>query len=235
MKINKKQIGIIAVVLLLLCAMLSVYLVLYVESIKIKEDAVYQINGIDYQVKAGDKAVKEKDAVVIEREKEPAVETDSFPLYYKDSQGIMLIKAMTYYKTVQESQIFIYRLNYFTDVRYKDGVTVFERGSKKSEDKEGFLFDGKDTYIFMQPVTVYFNDKEVALSPLSCAVVYNNNWIQIYDSRTKEYWYEEIFEERVSADCQEGNYRIMMDNDVLLHGQQEYMLHANVDNFNNYL
>lgn len=49
---------------------------------------------------------------------------------------------------------------------------------------EGFLYDGKDTYLFLEPVTITCREENISISPLSYVAVHYGQFMEIYDYDT---------------------------------------------------
>ena len=237
MKKNIRLIGIITVAVLILCIAVGIYFMLTVQTMKFSEAGFYPVNGTKYSVAAGDKASMdgEKDIVIIERKNEFDIETDSLPVYYEDRNAICLMSTMAYYKPIQDKKFLTYKLNLFTELENINGSLEMKSGRDSDLLKRGFLFDGKDTYIFLQETVVKYGKKKITVPPLSYAVVNYNTWVQVYDRDGDNYTFEDINNGDVIAVCADNEeYEINLGRDIVTFGDKEYLLHSSVDMYQSY-
>lgn len=104
-------------------------------------------------------------------------EMESFPLVLNDSSSVLLQNSCSLTRTSDDS---IFRVDYFSEIgRDEDGLFIGRRG-KKSHDISGFLYDNGDTYVFLEPVTLSYNDKTVELEPMTVVQATYLGAIQIY-------------------------------------------------------
>lgn len=239
MKDSIKKIGIIVVALVILGVAAGIYFMLTIENFKTKEDAFYHVNGIAYEVAEGTKLSKEEDenSVIIHKEDEFDLETSfGVPLYYKERDAICLMRQMAFYKPDQGSQFMIGKLQHFTEVELSGNAFLIKRHDALASESRGFLYDGNDTYIFLEPATVIYGKKKIQVSPLSYAVVYYDQWMQLYDYETGEYILEMDMNKSVKAVCDgETHFEIQMGHDTVAYGENEFLLNSAVDYYDNYL
>lgn len=135
------------------------------------------------------------------------------PVYYKDQDKVILTKSMifTNYDTST-----LNRVSYLTTLQKNDNV--FEITIEKNKERTvsgGYLFDGKNTYLFLDPVTVTWNDMVLELAPLSYIYVANKQCFYYYSSDTKEADYIEIESGAVLAEEQTGKYVLNLSQDMV--------------------
>lgn len=74
----------------------------------------------------------------------------------------------------------IYRLDYFTQVENKgDGILLSRRGQEVN-DVSGFIYDNRDTYVFLSPAELSFNNKTLSIRPMTIVQVTYMQDIQIF-------------------------------------------------------
>lgn len=78
------------------------------------------------------------------------------------------------------------RITTFTKVTDSAGRITFERNGKFAQSYGGFLHDGEDVYIFLEPVKLIVGNNTYELSPLSYAKVLYNQRVEFFNSSTKE-------------------------------------------------
>lgn len=239
MKDSIKKIGIIVVALVILGVAAGIYFMLTIENFKTKEDAFYHVNGVSYEVSKDTKISNEteENKVIIHKEEDFDLETSfGVPLYYKERDAICLMRQMAFYKPDQGSQFMIGKLQHFTEVELSGNAFVIKRHDAVGSESSGFLYDGNDTYIFLEPATVTYKGKKVKLSPLSYAVVYYDQWMQLYDYETGEYILEMDMGESAKAACKgEKPFEILLGYDTVTYGENEFLLNSAVDYYENYL
>lgn len=235
MKKNIKLMGAIAAAVLILCLAVGIYFTTTVQTYKFTESGFYPVNGVQYRIEAGDKAVNDSEGMIIKRKEEYEIKTDSLPVYYEDRDAICLMTAMAYYEPIQEYKFIIKKFNFFTDLEGRGGTIIVKSGRNAATVDDGFLYDGKDTYIFLHETELSYGKKKITLSPMSYAVVNYGSWIQIYDKETDKYIYKELGDAEVSAICDKNEkYEINLGTDTVIYGEKEYLLHSVVDMYPSY-
>lgn len=110
--------------------------------------------------------------------------TLALPIYLENSDTIVLTADMMYY-TPRTGQF--YRAATFSEVnRQKNGMITVTRDGKKINPEEGFLYDGSDLYIFLEPVEVRYMGETLSLSALSYAKVTPGVDLILFNYETKE-------------------------------------------------
>lgn len=74
----------------------------------------------------------------------------------------------------------LYRLGYFSEIKQENNSIILRDGSRVQEQARGFLYDGVDTYIFLEHVTVTAGEERVELPALSYVVSRYGNTLQYY-------------------------------------------------------
>jgi hypothetical protein len=69
------------------------------------------------------------------------------------------------------------------------GVTA-TRGGRVRALSRGFLYDGKDIFVFLEPVTVRFNGYRIELSAMSYAEAVYDGSVMLYDAESGEFTIE---------------------------------------------
>ena len=79
------------------------------------------------------------------------------------------------------------RINYFTTVENRDGLINLSKDGKKAQVSGGYLYDGNNLFIFLEPVTLMVGNKEINLGTMSYVRVNYRNNMEIYNSITGDY------------------------------------------------
>ena len=140
----------------------------------------------------------------------------NLPIYYDDRQAFVVTEDMEYYdpRTGQYS-----RVDQFTEL-YKDkngGVHANRENVDKLVNK-GFLYNGKDMYIFLEPVTLRLNGFSQELPALSYVEATYNGTVVIFNYDTKESVVMNA-ETEVTASADSEDYQILLLSDSYMDTQ----------------
>lgn len=103
----------------------------------------------------------------------------NLPIYYTEKQSLVLPNDMAYYNPRSGVSA---KMDYFSELRYDaDGAVAAARGGTTRNPNMGFLYDGKDTFVFLEPMTVRFNNYKIELSAMSYAEAVYDGQIMLYD------------------------------------------------------
>ena len=108
-------------------------------------------------------------------------ELKSVPLYYKNENSILVPNIVT---IVQPDLYLTNRLENMTRIYEKDGQYHVNNNGDEVRVSDFFLFDGRDTYVFFEPITINWQNNSIELSPFSYVTVKYNHSIQVYDRST---------------------------------------------------
>lgn len=234
MQTIKKRIKIIVLLSVLICIGLSIIFLDNLNSYTFKKDASYYINGMEYEIGKGSKVKidsNEKATLLLGNKKQ--LEIGGLPAFFDDNQIVTLNKMIYYYPSFDD-KFEKYRIPSFVNVEYNsetDFATFSKNGTRK-ENQKGFLYDGHNTYVFLENMTIYFNDKKVNVTPLSFAVVEYNNWIQLFDYKTKTYTFENIVGH---ATGKNSEYSIDLTYSTITYNGNESLMPCNTDLLRDYL
>ncbi len=101
----------------------------------------------------------------------------SAPLYYADQQKIFVPTDCTINIPSERKAA---RIATFTEFENRQGSLFALAGNAEYGINEGFLYDGKSTYIFLDDMTVSWNGEAIDMPALSYAVVVYNQRIELY-------------------------------------------------------
>jgi hypothetical protein len=107
----------------------------------------------------------------------------NLPIYYEDRECVILPESLQYYNPRSNT---IAKIDYYSEVQYDSHAMKAVRGGKSSALEGGFLFDGKDTYIFLEEMTILVDGHTFPISALSFAEAIYDNTLMIYDRATGE-------------------------------------------------
>ncbi len=173
-------------------------------SYEIKDSGKQFYAGSSAKVEAGQKLLIDTDGVVtFEANDAPT----TLPIYLDNSQTMVLTKDMIYYMPRSSSYT---RIAALSEVRVQDnGMINVDRKKKNEKPEAGFMYDGKDFYLFLEPVTVYYMGYAVELSALSYAEVLNGGIIMLFDYETKTFTMDTLTG-TAKASTKHGDYEISL-------------------------
>lgn len=134
------------------------------------------------------------------------------PVYAADGSEAVLTSQMiftNYHANRME------RMNHFGHASYKNGSAWLSRdGKKQIEVGSGYLYDGKNTFLFLEPVTLSWGEETRSLSPLSYVTALNRQGFSYYDPTTGAEAYVQLPEGAVYASAEGGGYSLNLSNDI---------------------
>ncbi len=219
------QLG-VAGVLLLLLVLLVYWYVEGLSAYKPKTEVHQYFGGSELNYGANDVFRDEKGLIMVtgENGKSPIVDT---PLLYKGETKLTLPCNMLL--MVPNESLGVKRVNYFTTVTENSGRVTFTSDKKMAQSYGGFLYDGGDLYIFLEPTTLCIgNVKEIELPPLSYAKVRYAQSVEYHNSETDEDIVIGINEVEVTAYAKSG-YMLNVCKDVIYTDTSEVLLFSAVD------
>jgi hypothetical protein len=107
----------------------------------------------------------------------------NLPIYYNDRECVILPESLQFYNPRSNT---IAKLDYYTEIQFDGHATRAVRGGKTCLLEGGFVFDGKDTYLFLEPMTILVDGHTFTVSALSYAEVIYENTLMVYDRETGE-------------------------------------------------
>jgi hypothetical protein len=180
------------------------------------DEPVYRFeNGARYDY-SGTTEIKrdENDDAIYLKNKDESILLEDAPIYYgDDANSILLPQQMIY---VDPTTLRTGRTGYNTLVSVDDaGVgTALVNGDEIGIDK-GFFYDGRNTYVFLEPVTVSWNGQTAELGPLSYAIVYYNLRLELYSADGETAVVEQTGDARVQATSADRGFTLDLGTDVM--------------------
>lgn len=216
-------------IVLAIMVLISILMREKITTITINQD-VYQIineEKIEYNT---DVVIDSKTNTITQIKKDKKkMNLDSNPIYYKNDDKVIFPQNMSI--VFPKSNVEQLKVNYFTTVN-KEGKTIYiDRTIKKSPLYNCFLYDGDNTYFFIEETDIEFNDKTYKLSPLSYVILNYDNNIQIYDYKEDKIYYEEIGDKEVFAKTE--SYTINLSIDAVELGDKQRLLMKQLDYLKN--
>lgn len=151
------------------------------------------------------------------------------PVYSLDEDMLVLTRQMSY-TNFQVGRI--RRLNYFGRAYYENGSAWLSRdGKKRSEVGAGYLYDGKHTFVFLEPMELRAGAEKIALSPLSF-VTTGAQGFYYYDQESETERYVTGKDAKLYAAAANGTYTINLSNSTVeLANGKSFLLIPNPETF----
>lgn len=155
-----------ALAILLMAAMFLVIQFVTGETQMKLEEPVYQyFTDQKVQYDAGTKLVPENGNKILFEESGQQNSGDVTPIYYENSQSILLPIDMSWMDPLTNRE---WRIPAFSRLEMDEDRVVWYRGEDEDIRMEsGFLSNGKGTYVFLDDVTILFNGISYEAAPLS--------------------------------------------------------------------
>jgi hypothetical protein len=213
-----------AIFLVVAIAVLIVYFVMQMGTVSFREPLYRYDTGIrlDYE---GTTHIQRDDEEFFLKNSGRKEEIGNAPIYFPEEDKIFLTGQMVVIRP-EEAKAPV-RTGYFTAIEKSKeaGVFIAKINDKKVEIKKGFLFDGQDVYVFLEPMTVEWDEQSIELPAFSCAMVYYNQRLEIYPmGHEEEIAIEQTGEMTVTATAKSGAYSVDLSKDILKSQGNELLL-----------
>lgn len=139
---------------------------------------------------------------------------DSSPLYVLDGD-LMVIPEYSIY--VNPRAIAYYQIPCFSELEYASSTIINEVGVTG-----GFIFDGQNTYTFLDDMTVRINGEDVEMGKYSTISLYSNNVYSYYNFTDGTIVVDTIITNVLKASC--SDYSVDLLNDILYTSSNEEIL-----------
>lgn len=169
---------------------------------------------------AGVTKFSRKDGVTTVKNDGKSFEAGSTPFYYEGGQRVLLPQNMI--GCLTQKPLFG-RVNYFTELYAENGTFYAQNGSRTKELAQTFLFDGGDLFVFLEPVTLRWEDKEIPLPSLSYVIVRYNQSVEYYDAASGVCTVSLTGESQVIAAAQSG-WKLNLSTDIFIDGENNQIL-----------
>lgn len=136
------------------------------------------------------------------------------PVYLEHKDQLILTQVMSY--TNPDTNL-IRKINYFATVNKQGDICTLSVDGKKNYDvKGGYLFDGKNTYIFLEPMGVRVGEDTIQLDALSYITVVNRNYLFYYSAGDDSSGYSAFDIQNIVASNMRNSYKLDLCYDLLL-------------------
>lgn len=169
-----------------------------------------------------------KDVIVDIKPQDIKVNYDSTPIYYQGKDIIILPKDMSIIMpTLSCAEYLSLGYSYIT---YENGIYNLTTKNYNKKLNHYFLYDGKDLYFFIEPVTLTVNNEKIELSSLSYVIAKYNNSITYYDKKTDTFKIIETTDD--NSTIENDYYSINISKDSLNYQGTNIILTSAIENLN---
>ncbi len=112
----------------------------------------------------------------------------SVPIYYEGQDKLVLPHDMSYYDPSHNTR---YRLDYFTELEISGGAVIATKNGQDVILNEGFLHDGKDFYLLLEPMTLELEGYSVPIKALSYVELVYQQYVMVFDYDNKYFYTEQ--------------------------------------------
>ena len=157
------------------------------------------------------------------------VESDGSPIVYEGQYKYLLPVSMAYLNP--NSKEGAKRVNYFSKVScdMENKKATVSYNDKDAEIKDGFMYDGYGTFIFMEEVDIIVGNRKISLSPMSYVRIFYKDSIEILDLKNDEYLYFGLNDNnQVIAESKTG-YSINIGTNVMTIDNMPRILFSNIE------
>lgn len=180
-------------------------------SYKLKRGASQYYGGNRSAIEAGTSLKRSSSGITLLEHGGQSIQT-GLPIYLSDSSSVILPDDMLYFAPRSGECL---RLVYFSEVECKANGTVIARHDDATKTIDpGFLYDGRDFYLFLEPVVLTFNGYTMELPALSYAEAVYGGHIMVFNYETKE-TFTEVSDGVAEARTPAGDYTISLFGDSM--------------------
>lgn len=163
---------------------------------------------------------------IVNEEHNTDISTD-LPIYYKERSAVVLPGEMIYY--APREGIFAKSDLFSEVVQGENGDVRIVKENREANVDRGFLFDGEDFYLFLEPMVLKFNGYTLELPAMSYVEARFNGDVMVFNYETEEFLIEPP-KDVVTASVPEGDYEISLLNDSMtLHDGSRMLLFTRPD------
>jgi hypothetical protein len=151
---------------------------------------------------------------------------DSIPVFFEGEDKLIVPENMS---LIVPEDVKAGKLVFFSTVEERaDGVWELETDGRRAETGGGFLYDGRDLYVFLEEVEISWGDgadEKIKLAPMSYMVVLYNLRVEIYPRGAEDGMLIDTGTARVMAYFR--GYSVDLSKDILYREGQEMLLFTN--------
>ena len=215
------------VVIPALAAVLAVGIVLFTVNTasvyKFRDTAFQYYGGSSVRIESGSELRCGTKGTVSLKAGNQTIET-TLPIYLENSRRVVLPADMLY---ISPRAGGCSRAVHFSEVECRANQMIsVSRGGSKADTERGFLYDGEDFYLFLEPVTVSFNGYTMELPALSYVEAVYGGYMMLFNYDTREFFME-LSDGTGTAQPASGDYVVSLLGDSITLSNGNKLLLAN--------
>lgn len=153
------------------------------------------------------------------------------PLYYVEQENTLLVPDLM--AVIQPGKtVPPVRTPYYTTLSFEDsGIALLQKNKELARVNDGFLFDGKNLYVFMEDMTLQYMGQTIEMPARSYAVVLYNTRIELYPYGGTPV-IQQTATATVTAQNKRGTFQLDLSRDIMTDAQGEYLLFSDISLLN---
>ena len=195
-----------------------------VESMTPKEETYRYVAGVKIEYSDDMQLVREEDKTVIKDADE--VDSGSAPIMCSTSHKIILPVSMGLMRPFNEEPL--KRVNYFATITKNGSIMEINNSGAIVHTNEGFLYDGKGTYIVLEDVVVTVGNVSYNVSSLSYVKEIYGQSVEIYDMTNDVYKYISLTDTDAIITSNKG-YSVNAGTGVMTIGDTKRILFSDIE------
>lgn len=203
-------------------ALVTNYLERDLNSYTFETQGVQYYLGNTYIIDAGTVYYRNQEENTVLRTSQAEYNAFDIPVYFQGEDRLMVPENMTLVNPRDHQQ---WKLEYFTEVEVQSNGTILTtREGQTASLPKGFLYDGDDFYLFLEPVILSFNGYRIGLPAMSYVEADYTGEVMVYNYGGGEF-YIELPKGDVIATIETGDYEISLleDSITTYDGQKELL------------
>lgn len=218
--------------LIVLIPIFAVAVAVFVMLMTINEVADYKFNDAAYQYYLNNSySISNGSTLKINNNNESIIEFDgveskvsNLPIYLNSSNTIVIQSAMIY---VNPRDVAFRRVPAFTEISVDNGNIIAKYDDVEKTLEPGFLFDGKNLYIYLEKMYVTFNNYTIPVSALSYTEAIYQDIVMNFNYEDKSCFYESPKGEAIAKEINDDYTISLIGDDVVNYKDQHYLIFTN--------
>lgn len=229
---KSKVITYITLSVLLIVVICTYFVTNSLDTMTIEEMPIYRYS-LGYKEEINEKiTLKKENSEIFFNYNNEKLLLNTSPLYFKNTTKLVLPYTTSIVNPVDSGKA--NKINYFSMLYQKDGCIFLESNDTLKELRDGFIYDGVDTYIFLEETIIEFNGSKYEVSPFSYIIAPYNGTMEMYLYDIDKYIIEDIENIEIVATSKKSQYQIHLQNDMLVKEEgQEQLLFKQVEKLDN--
>ena len=153
---------------------------------------------------------------------------DETPIYYQKKDIIIFPKDMSVIMPTLNCQEYLSPS--YSYITYQKGIYNLTTIKYNKKLNHYFLYDGRDLYFFIEPITLTIGDEEIKLNSMSYIIAKYKNYISYYDKKTDVF--KTIKTTNMDDYIENEYYKLYINRDTLEYQGSNVILTPNIETLN---